>query len=72
MTQTLDTRALNMLTARIVEEHDRRAGHVVNGSVESFDDYKERVGFLRGLAWAKEACESVEKDLYGKPDPKKS
>lgn len=65
MTQTLDTRALNMLVARIVEEHNSRADHVVSGKADTLEDYRERVGFLRGLAWAKDACEGVEKDLYG-------
>jgi hypothetical protein len=71
MSQTLDTRALNMLCAKLVAEHDRRAINLVSGSAGSFDDYRERVGFLRGLEFAKNECESVEKDLRGGVMPKK-
>jgi hypothetical protein len=72
VTQTLDTRSLNMLVARLVEEHDRRAEHIIDGSASTFEDYRERVGFLRGLAFAKDQCDHVERELYGNADRKKS
>ena len=71
MTQTLDTRSLNMLVARLVDEHNRRAEHIVNGSADTLEDYRERVGFLRGLAFATDACEVVERELYGKIEDRK-
>ena len=66
MTETLNTRALNMLIARLIEEQNRRAEHVVNGGPETFEDYKHIVGFLQGLAFAVKAANAVEADLYGK------
>lgn len=61
--QTLETRSLNMLAARLIEEETRRGNSIVNGSPETFDDYKEQVGFLRGLKFARERCDDVEKDI---------
>lgn len=61
--QTYETRALNMLSARLIEEQDRRGKSVINGAPETFDDYKEQVGFLRGLQFAIQRCDDVETDL---------
>ncbi len=66
MSETLSTRALNMLVARIIEEEGRRALHLVQGSAASFEDYRNRVGFIQGLNHARTLCEDVERDLYGK------
>lgn len=63
MSQTLNVRALNMLMGRIIAEQDSRVGAVANGAAESFDDYKYRIGFLRGLELARTLCEGVENDL---------
>ena len=65
MSETLNTRALNLLVTRLVEEENRRAESVVNGAAVTFDDYKHRVGFLQGLAFARKACAEVESELYG-------
>lgn len=62
--QTFDTRALNELAKRIVEEEDRRANILLSGTAESFEDYRGQVEFLKGLRKARELCEGVEKDLY--------
>lgn len=64
MTATLDTRSLNMLVARLIEEENRRAVHLVTGTAIDFCDYRHRVGFLDGLRFAQEACKGVESDLY--------
>ena len=63
MTQTLDTRALNMLVARIVEEENRRFPHLAKA--EDWPDFKRRVGFLEACEFIRKACEDVERDLYG-------
>lgn len=64
--ETLDTRALRMLSERIDEELRRRAEIIVLGTAQSFEAYKEASGFLRGLEAAKGLCVEVERDLYGK------
>lgn len=56
-----------MLIARIVEEHDRRAKHIVSGAPKSLEEYREQVGFIRGLTHARNLCESVETELYAGP-----
>jgi len=65
MSQTLDSRALNMLVARLVEEENRRATHIMTGAATDFCDYRYRVGFVEGLRFAAKTCEDVERDLYG-------
>lgn len=69
MTQTLDTRALNMLVARIVEEETRRFENLPKSA--DWPDFQRRVGFLEGCKFVRQACDDVEKDLYG-GDRKKS
>lgn len=63
MSETLNIRALNMLIARIVEEHDRVAVNLISGSAEKFEDYRECIGFIKGLTYARSLCEGVEQDL---------
>ena len=65
-TETLNIRALNMLMARIAEEHDRRAIGVVSGAAKSVEDYRSECGFLRGLEMVRQMCRDVEDEIYGK------
>lgn len=62
MAQTLDTRALNMLLARIVEEEQRRT--IALRSAKDFPDLQRRAGFLDAIDHVKELCVQVESDLY--------
>ena len=64
MAQTLDTRALNMLLAHLLKEKERRMDNLI--AAESWDDYKERVGFLKCVAFVERLCPDVESELYGK------
>jgi hypothetical protein len=64
--ETLEIRALRLLAVRIDEEWDSRARNLATGAASSFDDYKQSVGYLRGLEKVKELCVEVEAELYGK------
>jgi hypothetical protein len=70
MSQTLDTRSLNMLVAAIIKEETDKFENLPSSS--DWPDFQRRVGFLRGLKFARELCEGVEKDLRGGPPTKKS
>jgi hypothetical protein len=70
MSQTLDTRSLNMLIALLVKEETRRFETLPASS--DWADFQRRVGFLEGCKFVREACESVEKDLRGGPTTKKN
>jgi len=61
--QTFDTRALNMLTARLIEEETRTGNALVSGSATTLEEYRELVGKMRGLKLVRDLCESVETDL---------
>lgn len=62
--ETLDTRALNMLITRIVEEEARRTPQLK--AAADWTDFQQRCGFLLGLEHVKSLCKQVEDDLYGK------
>ena len=64
--ETLEMRALRLLVVRIDEEWESRARNLATGAASSFDDYKQSVGYLRGLEKVKELCVDVEAELYGK------
>jgi hypothetical protein len=61
--QTFETRALNMLSARLIEEENRRAEILLSGSAETFEDYRGQVEFLKGLRKARQFCDQVETDV---------
>jgi len=69
MTQTLDTKSLNMLVAALIQEETRRFETLPNA--QDWPDFRYRVGFLAGCAFAREECNRVERDLFG-GDTKKS
>lgn len=66
MIDTIDIRSLRKLAQMIEEERDRRTGALVAGPAETYEDYKQRVGFIQGLSKAFELCGEVEQELYGK------
>lgn len=63
MAQTLDTRALNMLLAHLLKEKERRLSGLTKA--DSWDDYKERVGFLNCIEFVERLCPDVESELFG-------
>jgi hypothetical protein len=63
---TIDIRALRKLAQMIEEERDRRTGNLVTGPAETLEEYKQRLGYIQGLTAARELCERVEVELYGK------
>lgn len=65
MAETLETRALKMLVARIEEETTRRVLALGDGAASSMDDYRFRVGFLQAFKIVRQLCEEVEAELYG-------
>ena len=66
MIDTIEIRALRQSARTIDEERDRRTGNLVSGPAETFEDYRARVGFVQGLSLARELCDQVEAELYGK------
>lgn len=70
MTQTLDTRALNLLLAKIIQEETRQIENLPQAT--EWADFRERVGTLKAFKLVRELCNDVERDLYGSPDRKKA
>lgn len=64
MTQTLNTIALNMLTARIIEERDALNSTLGKGQASSFDAYRYEVGRIRALTDVLSWAEDAEKNLF--------
>jgi hypothetical protein len=63
VSETLNIRALSMACDRIIEEMNRRGEAIVNGSAETFEEYRERVGVIKGLELARQMCLGVSEDL---------
>ena len=60
---SLDLRLYRKLQERIEEERRSLADAILQGSAQTYEDYKSRVGYLKGLSdaliWAKEAMEDI-------------
>lgn len=63
MAETYEMRALRELGARIALEIERQSLFLVEGKATSFDDYRYRVGQIRGLEAAKGLASEVEGDI---------
>lgn len=61
----IDIHFARMLIERLDEEIERRAREVAGGLASSFDDYRQRTGFIAGLMGARKIAEEVEKTLNG-------
>ena len=60
---SLDLLLYRKLQERIEEERQTHAEQILQGSAQTYEDYKNRVGYLKGLSdtliWAKEAMEDI-------------
>ena len=63
---TLDTFLYRRLLERLEEENRIRAEFLMNGSAQNYEEYKQHVGYLKGISdaliWAKE----INDELIGK------
>lgn len=48
---------------KIDETYNERAGHLASGHAQTFDDYRERVGFLNGMKAAFDMLEEAAREL---------
>ena len=53
------------LRAKLSKRYGELMQQVADGYAKDWADYRERVGFARGVKEAMEICEMVEKDLGG-------
>ena len=60
---SLDLVLYRKLEDRIEEERRSLAEQLLQGSAQNYEDYKSRVGYLKGLSdaliWAKEVMEDI-------------
>ena len=60
---SLDLLLYRKLEERIEEEKQNHSESILAGSAQTYEDYKNRVGYLKGLSdtliWAKEAMEDI-------------
>jgi len=60
---SLDLLLYRKLQERIEEEKQNHAESLLNGSAQTYEDYKNRVGYLKGLSdaliWAKETMDDI-------------
>jgi len=60
---SLDLLLYRKLEERIEEERQNHSESLLNGSAQTYEDYKNRVGYLKGLSdaliWAKETMEDI-------------
>ena len=60
---SLDLVLYRKLQDRIEEERRSHAEAILQGSAQNYEDYKNRVGYLKGLSdaliWAKETMEDI-------------
>lgn len=60
---SLDLVLYRKLEDRIEEERRSLAEQLLQGSAQNYEDYKSRVGYLKGLSdaliWAKEAMDDI-------------
>jgi hypothetical protein len=57
------------LARALHEEISSRIEGLVTGKVNNFEDYKEKIGYLRGLSDSLERCQAIEADMYGMQKP---
>lgn len=50
------------LGAKLAKRRSEFAEQIALGNAEDFPDYRERVGFIRGLKEAIDLCEAVERE----------
>lgn len=60
---TLDMLLYRKLQERIEEEREKAAENIIAGFSPTYEDYKNRVGYLKGLSdaliWAKETMDDI-------------
>lgn len=61
----LDTRLYQELEKTLAELQEQLAAELVTGKANSFEDYRFRVGRLKGLADALHAAQEAQKKVLG-------
>jgi hypothetical protein len=61
----LDTRLYQELEKALAELQEQLAAELVTGKANSFEDYRFRVGRLKGLADALHAAQEAQKKVLG-------
>ncbi len=61
----LDTRLYQELEKSLAELQEQLAAELVTGKANSFEDYRFRVGRLKGLADALHAAQEAQKKVLG-------
>lgn len=60
---SLDLLLYRKLQERIEEEKQSLSVNILNGSAQTYEEYKNRVGYLKGLSdaliWAKETMDDI-------------
>jgi hypothetical protein len=60
---SLDLLLYRKLEERIEEERQNHSESILAGSAQTYEDYKNRVGYLKGLSdaliWAKETMDDI-------------
>lgn len=60
---SLDLLLYRKLQERIEEEKQGLSTNILNGSAQTYEEYKNRVGYLKGLSdaliWAKETMDDI-------------
>lgn len=54
-----DKRFVRRLLAAIDKEEQQWTANLVEGTALTYDDYRYRCGFLRGLLWVRESCQQI-------------
>lgn len=60
---SFDTKFETLLREIIKSERDERAEDLMTGNAHSFDEYRERVGYLRALTDVETWCAQVAKKM---------
>lgn len=55
------------LLARLQQEFDKEAKHILAGKASAYDDYRYRVGVLEGYQRARKIALDLEREMLGKP-----
>lgn len=67
-----ETRLLDRLFEELIAEADKRTAGLVHPTAPDYPDYREKIGFIKGLLAAREMAVEIAKSLNSpekKPEP---
>lgn len=53
------------LHSALMEELHKRVDSIASGAAKNFEDYKEKIGYIKALNDSLDKCKEIETEMYG-------